>query len=198
MQFVVYHLFVVLFTILVLFFIYRGGDEQALRLNRVLRDAIGDSAAPYLDLAIQAVRATVIGMVAVALFDGVLTGIIYAVAGVQHAAVWGAVTGLFAMIPYLGYVAVVGVALSLAAKGAVAPALAVCVLGCIVHFVGRQDPPSRSGRRCGQARFCLGPDGEPRRPRGDGVARGAGRTGRARVGQLAVAGVGEEPRTLVS
>jgi hypothetical protein len=28
----------------------------------------------------------------------------------QHAAVWGAVTGLFAMIPYLGYVAVAGIA----------------------------------------------------------------------------------------
>jgi len=134
-QFAAYHLFVVLFTILVLFFVYRGGDKQALRVNRFLRTAIGDGAAPYLELATQAVRATIIGMVAVALFDGVLTGIIYAVAGVEHAAVWGAVTALFAMIPYLGYVAVSGVALSLAASGAVVPALAVCVLGGFVHFV---------------------------------------------------------------
>jgi len=133
--FVVYHLFVVVFTVLVLFFIYRGGDEQALRLNRVLLSAIGDRVAPYLDLAIQAVRATVISMVAVALFDGVLIGIIYAVSGIPHAAVWGAVTGLFSMIPYMCYVAVVGVALALVAKGAVAPALAVCILGGTVHFV---------------------------------------------------------------
>ena len=135
-QFVTYHLLVIVFTILILFFIYRGGDGQALRINRFLREAIGDGAAPYLELATQAVRATVIGMVAVALFDGVLSGIIYAVAGVQHAAVWGAVTGLFAMIPYLGYVAVAGVALSLAAGGAVTSALAVGVLGCVVHLVG--------------------------------------------------------------
>jgi predicted PurR-regulated permease PerM len=135
-QFVAYHLFVVTFTILMLFFIYRGGEEQALRLDRLLRDLMGDSAAPYLELAIHAVRATVVSMVALALFDGVLIGIIYAVAGVQHAAVWGAVTGLFSMIPYLGYVAVLGVALSLLTGGALASALAVCVLGCIVHFVG--------------------------------------------------------------
>jgi len=134
--FVAYHLLVVFFTILVLFFIYRGGDEQALRLERFLRDAIGDSAAPYLELAIHAMRATVVGMVAVALFDGVLTGILYAFAGVHHPGVWGAVTGLFAMIPYLGYVAVVGAALSLLTGGAVAAALTVCAVGCIVHFVG--------------------------------------------------------------
>jgi len=135
-QFVAYHLFVVLFTILVLFFIYRGGDEQTLRLNRVLHDAIGDGAASYIELAVQAVRATVVGMVAVALFDGVLIGIIYEVAGVRHPAVSGAVTGLLAMIPYLGYVAVAGVAFSLATGGAAAPALAVCLLGCVTHIVG--------------------------------------------------------------
>ena len=134
-QFVAYHLLVVLFTILILFFIYRGGDEQAMRLNRALRDVIGDIAAPYVEVAIEAVRATVVGMVAVALFDGVLTAIVYAVADVGHPAVWGAVTGLLAMIPYLGYVAVVGVALSFVAGGAMMPALAVCLLGSVVLLV---------------------------------------------------------------
>jgi len=134
-QFAAYHLLVVLFTILILFFIYRGGDEQAMRLNRALRDVIGDSAAPYVEVATEAVRATVVAMVAVALFDGVLTAIIYALADFGHAAVWGAVTGLLAMIPYLGYVAVVGVALWLIAGGAMMPALAVCLLGSVVLLV---------------------------------------------------------------
>ena len=135
-QFVAHHLFVVVFTILVQFFIYRGGDPVALRLNRLLRDAIGESAAPYLELAIHAMRATVVGMVVVALFDGLLIAGVYAVAGVPHAIVWAAVTGLFSLIPYLGYVAVIGVALSLGADGAVTSALMVCFLGCIVHLVG--------------------------------------------------------------
>jgi predicted PurR-regulated permease PerM len=55
---------------------------------------------------------------------------------VQRAEVWGAVTGLFAMVPFLGYVAVAGVALALAVKGAMMAALAVCALGFFVVFGG--------------------------------------------------------------
>ena len=135
-QFMVHHLFIVAFTILVLFFIYRGGDALAENLSRLLHDRLGDRAESYVALAIRALRATVNGMVILALFDGVVTGIIYAVAGVQHAEVWAAVTGLFAMIPFLGYVAVVGVALALLAKGAMTAALAVCGLGVVALFAG--------------------------------------------------------------
>jgi predicted PurR-regulated permease PerM len=135
-QFVAHHLFVISFSVIFLHFAYRDGDELVTRLDRLLRGTIGDSVAPCLELVVRAVRAMVVSMVAVALFSGVLTGIIYAVAGIKHAAVWGAVTGLFAMIPYLGYVVVAGVACSLAAGGAVTSGLAVFVLGCTVHFVG--------------------------------------------------------------
>jgi len=134
-SFVMYHLFVVIFTVLVLFFVYRGGDEQALRLNHVLQGVIGDGAGLYVERAIQAVRAIVVGMVVVALVDGILIGTLYAVAGVRQPQVWGAVTGLLAMIPFLAYVVVTGVALSLAVQGAVAPAVVVCVLGIIVHLL---------------------------------------------------------------
>jgi predicted PurR-regulated permease PerM len=75
-------------------------------------------------------------MLAVALFTGVLTGVLYAVSGVKHAAVWGAVTGLFAMVPYSGYIVVAGIACTLAAGGAVTSGLAVLVLGCALLFVG--------------------------------------------------------------
>jgi len=135
-QFMAHHLFIVVFTILLLFFLYRGGDALALRVNHLLQDSLGDRGESYVELAIRAVRATVNGMVVVTLFDGVLTGITYALAGVQRAEVWGAVTGLFAMIPFLGYVAVAGVALALAVKGAVMAALAVCALGFFVVFAG--------------------------------------------------------------
>jgi predicted PurR-regulated permease PerM len=135
-QFMAHHLFIVVFTILVLFFLYRGGDALALRVNHLLHDSLGDRGESYVELAIRAVRATVNGMVVVALFDGVLTGITYALAGVQRAEIWGAVTGLFAMIPFLGYAAVAGVALALAARGAVMAALVVCGLGLAVLFAG--------------------------------------------------------------
>jgi predicted PurR-regulated permease PerM len=135
-QFIAHHSFIIVFTILLLFFLYRDGDALAMRVNDLLQESLGDRGESYLELAIHAVRATVNGMVVVAFFDGILTGITYAVAGVQRAEVWGAVTGLFAMIPFLGYVAVVGVALALAVKGAVVAAIAVCALGFIVIFAG--------------------------------------------------------------
>ncbi len=135
-QFMAHHLFIVVFTILLLFFLYRGGDALAVRVNQLLQDSLGDRGESYVELAIRAVRATVNGMVVVALFDGVLTGITYALAGVQRAEVWAAVTGLFAMVPFLGYVAVAGVALALAARGAVLAALVIWALGFLVLFAG--------------------------------------------------------------
>ena len=135
-QFVGHHLFIVAFTILVLFFLYRSGGALTLELNRMLRDQFGDRADSYVELAVVALRATVNGMVVVGIFDGVMTGITYAVAGVQHPEVWGAVTGLFSMIPFLGYVVVAGVAFALLAKGALMAGLAVAALGCIVLFAG--------------------------------------------------------------
>jgi len=135
-RFVAHHLFVISFSVVLMYFAFRGGDDLAARLDRLLRETIGDGVAPYIELVVHAVRAMVVSMLAVALFSGVLTAIAYAVAGVRHAVVWGAVTGLFAMIPYGGYVIVAGVALSLAAGGATTPALAVCLLGCMVHFAG--------------------------------------------------------------
>ena len=114
----------------------RGGDALAVRVNHLLQDSLGDRGESYVELAIRAVRATVNGMVVVALFDGVLIGITYALAGVQRAEVWGAVTGLFAMVPFLGYVAVAGVTLALAARGAVSAALVISALGFLVLFAG--------------------------------------------------------------
>lgn len=135
-QFMGHHLFVVVFTILMLFFLYRGGETLALHLKRLARDRLGEHAQPYVELAIRALRATVNGMVVVALFDGVLTGITYALAGEERPEVWGAVTGLFAMIPFLGYTVVAGIAVALIAKGAVMKAVAVGGLGFVVLFAG--------------------------------------------------------------
>lgn len=135
-QFAAHHLFIVAFTVLVLFFLYRGGDALAMRVGSLLHDRFGERAESYAELAIVALRASVNGMVAVGLFDGVLTGLTYALAGVDHPEAWGAVTGLFAMIPFLGYVAVAGVALALIGKGATTAASVVSAVGVVVLFAG--------------------------------------------------------------
>jgi len=133
-EFIGLHLFIVSFTVLALFFLYRDGEALAGRIRRTLEPRLGPRGAFYLDRAIVAVRATVYGTIVVGLIDGTLIGIAYALAGVPSAAVWGAVTGLFAQVPFLAYVAVAAVALALAAKGAGGAAFAVLSVGVVVVF----------------------------------------------------------------
>ena len=128
------HLFIVSFTVLALFFLYRDGEALAGQLRRIVQRRLGPRGEFYLDRAIVAVRATVYGTIVVGLIDGTLIGIAYVFAGVPSAAVWGAVTGLFAQVPFLAYVAVAAVALALAAKGAGGAALAVLSIGFAVVF----------------------------------------------------------------
>src|SRR5262249_25325037 len=133
-HFVAHHLFVVTFTMLILFFAYRSGDALAQGLSRVIRERVGERAESYAEIAIAATRATVNAMVVVGLLDGALTGILYALAGVHRPDIWGAVTGIFAMVPFLGYVAVAGVTLALLARDAATAAILVCALGVLIVF----------------------------------------------------------------
>jgi predicted PurR-regulated permease PerM len=135
-QFMVRHAFIIGFAILLLFFLYQEGESLAEGFKRVLRRRIGEHADDYVDLATRAVRASVNSMLVVALFDGFASGVAYAIAGVPHAAVWAAVTGLLALVPFLGYAAVVALTLQLAMMGGATPPLLAFGLGCIVLFCG--------------------------------------------------------------
>jgi predicted PurR-regulated permease PerM len=135
-QFMVRHAFIIGFTILLLFFLYQEGESLAQGFKRVLRHRIGGRAEGYVDLATRAVRASVNSMLVVSLFDGVATGIAYAIAGVPHAVVWAAITGLLALVPFLGYAAVVALTLELSLMAGAAPPLFVFGLGCLVLFCG--------------------------------------------------------------
>ncbi len=128
--------FIGFFTVFALFFAYRGGEAFATVLGRAVAERLDPGAPRYLDLAARAVRATVGGMVVLALFDGVLTGLLYAAAGVPRPVVWGAVTGIAAMLPFVGYLAVAGVAVGVAAPGACVAALATALSGSLVLFLG--------------------------------------------------------------
>ena len=135
-QFIVRHVFVIGFTILILFFLYQEGESLAEEFRRVLRHSIGERAEYHIALATRALRASVNSMLIVGLFDGCATWLVYAIAGVTHAAVWAAITGLLALIPFLGYVAVTASTLQLAMTGAAMPALVSFGLGCGVLLCG--------------------------------------------------------------
>ena len=135
-QFTLRHAFIIGFTILLLFFLYQDGESLAEGFRRVLRRRIGEHADGYVDLATRAVRASVNSMLVVALFDGFASGVAYAIAGVPHAAVWAAVTGLLALVPFLGYVAVGALTLQLAMTVTTTAPLVAFGLGCSVLFCG--------------------------------------------------------------
>jgi predicted PurR-regulated permease PerM len=135
-QFMARHVFIIGFTILILFFLYQEGESLAEEFRRVLRHSIGERAEDYIDLATRSLRASVNSMLILGLFDGFATGLVYMIAGVTHAVVWAAITGLLALVPFLGYVAVTAVALQLAMTGATTPALVSFGLGCVVLLCG--------------------------------------------------------------
>lgn len=130
------HVFIGVFTVFALVFVYRGGEDLARSIRRVLEARLGPRAPRYTALALRAIRATVGGMALLALFDGVAAGILYAVAGVPHPAAWGAVTGLLAMLPFVGYAVIAGVSTALAMQGAAWSGLVVALCGSLVVFVG--------------------------------------------------------------
>jgi predicted PurR-regulated permease PerM len=135
-QFMARHLFIVGFTILLLFFLYQEGASLARQSTRLLRHFIGEHADPYVRLAIRAVRASVNSMLVVALFDGFATAAVYALVGVPHALLWAASTAGLAILPFLGYAGVLALLVKLVLTGNINAAILAGALGCSVLFCG--------------------------------------------------------------
>ncbi len=130
------HLFRIAFTVLLLFFVYRSGEALAHDLRRLIHESVGDRANHYIELAIRGLRATISSTLIVGIFDGVLTGIACAIARLPDAHVWGALTGLLAAIPFLGYVVVFSAFVALLGGGSAIAAWAVLATGAVILFTG--------------------------------------------------------------
>jgi predicted PurR-regulated permease PerM len=123
------------FTLLTLFFIYLNGQELTRSVQRAARRMFGPSVEPLLVHMVGAIRATVDGVVLVAVAEGALMGAVYAIVGVPHPALFGVLTGVFAMIPFAAPIAFGVVAVILFSQGAVASAVTVLVIGLIILFI---------------------------------------------------------------
>ena len=80
-------------------------------------------------------RGTVSGLVLVGLGEGVLLGIAYAVAGVPHPVLLGALTAIAAMVPFAAPLVFGAAALLLLAAGSLAAAAGVFGFGMVVLFL---------------------------------------------------------------
>jgi predicted PurR-regulated permease PerM len=84
---------------------------------------------------VQAVLATVNGLVLVGLGEGALMGIAYIIAGLPHPVSIAAVTGVLAVIPFGAPLAFGAAALYLAGMGSTVAGIAVFGFGVVVVFV---------------------------------------------------------------
>lgn len=119
-------------SLLALFFLYRHGLGLSAQVLNASRRLFGESGTRYAAHAASAVRATVNGLVLVGLGEGLLLGAGYAVAGLSHPALLGAITGVLAMIPFAAKPVFAGCALVLAAQGHVVAAAGLFAFGLAV------------------------------------------------------------------
>ena len=88
------------FTLLTLFFLFKEGHELTQQLRRFGSRTFGPNGERLGMQIIASIHGTVDGLVLVGLGEGLLLGIVYAIAGVPHPTVFGAFTAIAAMIPF--------------------------------------------------------------------------------------------------
>jgi len=122
------------FTLLTLFFLFKEGHNLTHQMRRAAARAFGPGGERVGLQIIASVHGTVTGLVLVGLGEGLLLGVIYALAGVPHPTVLGAFTAVAAMIPFAPGIAIGLAALLLVAKGSMVAAGIVAVAGIAVTF----------------------------------------------------------------
>ncbi|MDQ6628312.1 MAG: AI-2E family transporter, partial [Pseudomonadota bacterium] len=129
------HAMALFFCVVVLFFIYLGGDALAAQIDAVLARHIGPAGMRTGALAVRAVRGAVNGLVLVGLGLAVIMSAAYAIAGAAHPFLWGLATGFLGMIPFGAMVVLVGAVLFLMAAGSTSAALWLGIFGAAAIFI---------------------------------------------------------------
>ena len=119
-------------AVFALFFLYRHGDSVLEQFRRVATRWLGEATRGYLQAVGVTVRAVVFGIVLTALAQGLLAGLGYWVAGVAAPALWGVITALVSLIPFVGPVVWIVLSLNLLANGETQAALGLFLWGALV------------------------------------------------------------------
>jgi predicted PurR-regulated permease PerM len=122
------------FMLLALFFVLREADSIAEQLRVAGRRAVGPAGERVALQVVRSVQGTVNGLVLVGLAEGLILGVAYGIADVPHAALFGLVTALLAMVPFGAYLAIAAAALALLIGDHVISAMAVAGFGVVVTF----------------------------------------------------------------
>lgn len=129
---ILHRFFGFLITLVVLFFVYQHGEGLGRLVLASSRKLFGETGIRYAIHATAAVRATVSGLVLVGLGEGLLLGVGYALAGLSHPAMLGALTGVFAMIPFAAKLIFGACVLVLVAEGHIVAGSILFAFGVVV------------------------------------------------------------------
>jgi predicted PurR-regulated permease PerM len=122
-------------TLLTNFFLFREGEVLWKRLLNLSEKAFGPRSIPIASHVIDAIHATVDGLVLVGIVEGVVIGAGYWVVGVPHAMAFAIVTCILAAIPFGAPITFCAAALLMLANGSVFSAIGLAVFGFVVVFV---------------------------------------------------------------
>lgn len=87
-------------ALLAVFFLYRDGEGLLGQTRLVLRRFLGKRGNAYLTAMAETSQAVLYGLILTALAQGLVAGIGYWVAGVPGSAMYGALTAIFALVPF--------------------------------------------------------------------------------------------------
>jgi predicted PurR-regulated permease PerM len=121
-------------TLLTLFVLLKEGDTVAAQLRTASRRAFGDTGERIGGQIVASIHGTVTGLVLVGLAEGVVLGVAYAIAGVPHPVLLGAVSAVAAILPFGATAAAALAALLLAATGGLIAALVLFGFGAAMAF----------------------------------------------------------------
>jgi len=124
-----------LFFLLILLFVYQHGDGLAKQVQASSRRIFGEVGVSYTLHATGAIRGTVNGMMLVGVAKGLLMGAGYAVVGLSHPAILGALTGIFALIPFAAKLIFGACSLVLLAENQIPEALGLFAYGMVLTFI---------------------------------------------------------------
>lgn len=119
-------------AVFALFFLYRHGALVLSQFRQLSVEWLGTSARAYMEAVGVTVRAVVFGIVLTAIAQGCLAGLGYWVAGTGSPALWGAVTALVSLIPFVGPVVWITLSLALLASSQTHAAIGLFLWGAFV------------------------------------------------------------------
>jgi predicted PurR-regulated permease PerM len=122
-------------TLATLFFLFRDGEILSRHLIRLGERAFGPRSTPIAHHLVDAVHATVDGLVLVGLVEGAVIGVGYIIAGLPHAVSFSIVTGILAAIPFGAPLTFCVAATVLIMTGKTWAAVSVLGFGFLVVFI---------------------------------------------------------------